>query len=60
MSLLKRFKSKIEEQIIKDRREKAVYELRVKFVERAALSDMDGFVDFCVEEIYRAYNRQVD
>ena len=50
----------IEEQIIKERREKAVYELRVKFVERAALSDMAGFVDFCVEEIYRAYNRQVD
>ena len=47
----------VEAKILFDRRKKAVDELSDKLVQQAALNEMDAFVDFCVERVYRIYNQ---
>ncbi|MBN2456069.1 MAG: peptidyl-prolyl cis-trans isomerase [Sedimentisphaerales bacterium] len=50
----------IEQKIIRARREKAIYDFRVKFVKQAALGNVDRFVGFCVERLYKACMQEVD
>jgi len=47
----------IEQTIELERRKKAVDELETKLLQQAALSNVDAFIDFCLEEIYRINNR---
>ncbi len=47
----------IEQTIKLERRKKAVDELEAKLLRQAALSNIDAFIDFCLEEIYRINNR---
>ncbi len=46
----------IEQAIELERRKKAVDELETKLLRQAALSNIDAFIDFCLEEIYRINN----
>lgn len=47
----------IEQTIEFERRKKAVDELETNLLQQAALSNVDAFIDFCLEEIYRINNR---
>jgi len=47
----------VEAKILFDRRKKAVDELSDKLVQQASLKEMDAFVDFCVEKVYRIFNQ---
>lgn len=47
----------IEQTIELERRKKAVDELEAKLLQQAALSNIDAFIDFCLEKIYRINNR---
>jgi len=47
----------IEQTIELERRKKAVDELEAKLLQQAALSNVDAFIDFCLEKIYRINNR---
>lgn len=47
----------IEQTIEFERRKKAVDELETKLLQQAALSNVDAFINFCLEEIYRINNR---
>jgi parvulin-like peptidyl-prolyl isomerase len=47
----------VEAKIIFDRRKKAADEFSSKLVQQAALNEMDRFVDFCLEKIYKMSNK---
>jgi len=46
----------VKAQIILKRRRAAINELSAKFMQQAAVSGQDNFVDFCLEKIYRMSN----
>jgi len=50
---LEKVQKQIEARIMFDHRLKAMRELEARMVEQAAISNVDQFVDFCLEEIYR-------
>jgi hypothetical protein len=47
----------VKARIILERRKAAIDELGAKFMQQAALSSQDDFVDFCLEKIYRMSNQ---
>jgi hypothetical protein len=49
----------IKETIMLVRRRQAVDRLTAKLVRQAALSNMDAFIDFCLEKIYRMSNQEI-
>jgi parvulin-like peptidyl-prolyl isomerase len=54
---LENVQKEVEAKIIFDRRKKAVDEFSSKLVQQAALSEMDRFIDFCLEKIFRICHR---
>jgi len=50
---LEEVQGEVETTILFGRRKKAVDRLTAKLVRQAALSNMDAFIDFCLEKIYR-------
>jgi hypothetical protein len=46
----------VEARLIFDRRVKAINALEAEFAEQAAAGEMDAFIDFCLQEIYRRSN----
>lgn len=55
---LEKVQGEVEAKIIFDRRKKAVDRLAAKLWRQAALSNMDAFIDFCLEKIYRMSNER--
>jgi parvulin-like peptidyl-prolyl isomerase len=49
----------VEARLIFDRRVKAINALEAEFAEQAAAEEMDAFIDFCLQEIYRRSNEQM-
>ncbi len=47
----------LEQTIELERRKRVVDELEAKLLQQAALSNIDTFIDFCLEKIYRMNNR---
>lgn len=54
---LEAVQKEVEAKIIFSRREKAANEFEANLVQQAKLSEMDRFVDFCVEKTYRICSR---
>lgn len=46
----------VESRMIFERRVKAINALEAEFAEQAATGEMDAFIDFCLQEIYRKSN----
>jgi len=51
--LLEEVQKEVKAKILSDRWREAVGELTANLVQQAALSNMDAFIDFCLEKIYR-------
>jgi hypothetical protein len=56
---LEEVQREVKAKILSDRWRKAVGELTAKLVQQAALSNMDEFIDFCLERIYRLSNQKI-
>ena len=55
---LEKVQGEVEATILFGRRKKAVDRLAAKLWRQAALSNMDAFIDFCLEKIYRMSNER--
>jgi hypothetical protein len=56
---LEEVQKEVKAKILSDRWKEAVGELTAKLVQQAALSNMDAFIDFCLEKIYRLSEQKV-
>ncbi len=56
---LEEVQREVRAKIIFYRRKEAIEELEAKLAKQAALSNMDAFIDFCLEKIYRLSNQEI-
>jgi len=54
--LFEEVQKQVEARLIFDRRVKAIDALEAEFAEQAAAGEIDAFIDFCLQEIYRKSN----
>ncbi|MBN2136196.1 MAG: peptidyl-prolyl cis-trans isomerase [Sedimentisphaerales bacterium] len=57
---LEKAQGRVREMILTDRRNKAIDELNARLLREAAIGQMDEFVDFCVEKIYKMNTKAVE
>ena len=55
---LEEVQASVNEMILEDRRNEAITRLNDRLLREAAIGETDGFIDFCLEKIYRISNQE--